>query len=59
MVTENKPLRGVNITKNPNGSLSYDYFNLQPRKFLEANYLFPIPAYEMQKNTLLIQNPGY
>ncbi|SHG37895.1 RagB/SusD family nutrient uptake outer membrane protein [Pedobacter caeni] len=59
MQTENKPLRGVNITKNQNGSFSYDYFSLQPRKFLEAHYLFPIPNYEMQKNKLLTQNPGY
>lgn len=58
-VTENKPIRAVNITKNQNGSFSYDYFDLQPRKFLEANYLFPIPKYETQKNKLLIQNPGY
>jgi hypothetical protein len=57
--TENKPIRAVNITKNLNGSLSYSYFNLQERKFLEAHYLFPIPKYEIQKNNQLVQNPGY
>jgi hypothetical protein len=58
-VTENKAIKGVNITKNQNGSFTYAYFDLQPRKFLEANYLFPIPKYETQKNKLLTQNPGY
>ncbi|SMD17184.1 RagB/SusD family nutrient uptake outer membrane protein [Pedobacter nyackensis] len=57
--TENKPLRAVNITKNPNGSFSYSYFNLQERKFTEAHYLFPIPKYEIQKNNQLVPNPGY
>lgn len=57
--TENKPLRAVNITKNTDGSFSYEYYTLQERKFNEANYLFPIPQYEKEKNSLLAQNPLY
>lgn len=59
MQTENKPLRAVNIVKNTDGSFSYTYYTLQPRKFLEANYLFPIPQYERERNNLLDQNPLY
>ncbi|UKJ08898.1 RagB/SusD family nutrient uptake outer membrane protein [Solitalea lacus] len=57
--TENKPLRAVNITKNLDGSFNYTYYTLQERKFKEANYLFPIPQYEREKNKLLTQNPLY
>ncbi|MGY0036558.1 RagB/SusD family nutrient uptake outer membrane protein [Pedobacter sp. NJ-S-72] len=41
------------------GSFAYNYFTLQERKFSEANYLFPVPKYEILKNKLLVQNPGY
>lgn len=57
--TANQPLRGVHIKKKPDGSFSYVYFTLQERKFNEENYLYPIPKYEMNKNKLLVQNPGY
>jgi len=59
MQTENQPLRGIYIDKDPNGTLSYSYFMLQDRKFYEQNYLYPIPKYEMDKNKELTQNPGY
>lgn len=58
-ITDNKPLMAVNISKNPDGSFTYNYFALQQRKFIDANYLFPVPRYEIQKNNLLTQNPGY
>ncbi|AFD06587.1 RagB/SusD family nutrient uptake outer membrane protein [Solitalea canadensis] len=59
MQTENKPLRAVNITKNTDGTFNYEYYTLQQRTFKEANYLFPIPQYEREKNKLLTQNPLY
>ena len=59
MQTENQPLRGVHIQKNPNGVFSYSYFILQNRKFYEQNYLCPIPKYELDKNKELTQNPNY
>lgn len=57
--TENKPLQGVHITKQADGSFTYSYFTLQEREFNPSNYLFPIPKYELDKNNLLEQNPGY
>ncbi|PSL42864.1 putative outer membrane starch-binding protein [Chitinophaga niastensis] len=58
--TDNKPLMGVQLTKNPDASFSYTYFSLQKRKFDESkNYLLPISRDEINKNNLLVQNPGY
>ncbi|MBL7737363.1 MAG: RagB/SusD family nutrient uptake outer membrane protein [Chitinophagaceae bacterium] len=59
MDTEAKPLLGVHIEKAIGGALTYSYPQIQGRKFSEAHYLFPIPTYEMNKNTKLTQNPGY
>ena len=59
-VTDNKPLMGVIITLNSNGTRTYDYSNLvQTRKFFPQNYLLPIPRTEMNRAPLLVQNPGY
>ncbi|HEY4197720.1 MAG TPA: RagB/SusD family nutrient uptake outer membrane protein [Mucilaginibacter sp.] len=57
--TENQPLQAVTITKT-GSTFTYSYSNLQTRVFDPAkNYLWPIPRYEMNKNPLLTQNPGY
>ena len=59
-VTDNKPLMGVIITNNSNGTKTYDYTNLvQTRLFLSRMYLLPIPRTEMNRAPLLVQNPGY
>lgn len=57
-VTENKPLIGVVIKKNTDGSKSYTYTKVQDRKFEPQHYLLPIPRSEMNR-TSLVQNPGY
>ena len=58
-VTENTPLKGINIVLNPDGSKTYSDKDVQDRAFLAPQqYLFPIPQYELQKVTLQ-QNPGY
>jgi len=57
-VTENKPLMGVIITKNSNGSKSYNYTKVQTRAFKPQHYLLPIPQTEINR-TQLAQNPGY
>ncbi|HVI46363.1 MAG TPA: RagB/SusD family nutrient uptake outer membrane protein [Chitinophaga sp.] len=58
--TDNKPLMAVKSVKNADGTFSYTYYILQQRKFEESkHYLMPIPRYEMNKNKLLMQNPGY
>ncbi|HRE50690.1 MAG TPA: RagB/SusD family nutrient uptake outer membrane protein [Flavitalea sp.] len=59
MDTESKPLIGVHIDKAGDGTLTYSYIQIQERRFTEAHYLFPVPTYEMNKNTQLVQNPGY
>ncbi|ATP57404.1 hypothetical protein CPT03_13455 [Pedobacter ginsengisoli] len=57
-VTENKPLMGVIITKNGNGSKTYNYVQVQTRMFKPEHYLLPIPKSEMNR-TKLTQNPNY
>ncbi|MHA4806623.1 RagB/SusD family nutrient uptake outer membrane protein [Flavitalea flava] len=56
--TDNKPLMGVQIEQD-NSGFTYTYVVVQPRTFLPAYYLWPIPRYETNKNTLLTPNPGY
>jgi len=57
-VTENKPLMGVIITKNSNGSKTYNYTQVQTRVFKPEHYLLPIPKSEINR-TKLAQNPDY
>jgi len=57
-VTENKPLMGVIITKNSDGSKTYTYSKVQERIFKPQHYLLPIPRDEINR-TGLPQNPGY
>lgn len=57
-ITENKPLMGVVITKNSNGTKKYDYTQVQTRVFNPQNYLLPIPRDEINRSGLT-QNPGY
>lgn len=56
-ITENAPLRGVEITKTGN-TKSYQYKTVQQRSFKQAMYLFPIPQNEIQRSSLE-QNPFY
>lgn len=58
-ITDNKPLKRVSIEKKADGTFTYTYPTLQNRRFNLNNYLFPIPKEEMNKNNLLVQNPGY
>ncbi|WP_343556338.1 RagB/SusD family nutrient uptake outer membrane protein [Sphingobacterium sp.] len=59
-LTDNQPAKGIKITKNANGSFTYDYnLTVEPRKFIAPqHYLFPIPKYELDKISLE-QNSGY
>ena len=57
-VTENTPLGGVKIVKNPDGSKTYTYIKVQDRVFKSQHYLLPIPREEIRR-TNLPQNPGY
>ena len=57
-ITDNKPLMGVVITKNTNGTKTYNYTQVQTRVFNPQNYLLPIPRDEINRSGLE-QNPGY
>ncbi|MGN7822959.1 RagB/SusD family nutrient uptake outer membrane protein [Chitinophaga sp. 22536] len=57
-VTENKPLNGVVIVKNADGSKTYTVTKVQDRVFKPEHYLLPIPRDEIRR-TNLPQNPGY
>jgi len=56
--TENKPLGGMKIIKNADGTKTYSYIKVQDRRFLPQHYLLPIPREEIRR-TNLQQNPGY
>jgi hypothetical protein len=55
----NEKLQGLNIQ----GETEEEFFQINevdfPRNFSQRNYLMPIPQAEINKNELLIQNPGY
>ncbi len=56
----NVPARRMGIAKNiTTGKKTYTVIDFQQRAFFDKNYLVPIPAYEIQKNPKLVQNPGY
>lgn len=57
-ITENKPLMGVVITKNGDGTKTYTYTQVQERIFKPEHYLLPIPREEINR-TDIEQNPGY
>lgn len=55
----NKPITGMRITKNANGTFNYERFNVESRVFTEKNYLFPISQNELNRAPALGQNKGY
>lgn len=50
---------GLIITKQGNGSFTYDPFVVQDRQWVPSFYYYPIPRAETQKNPELEQNPDY
>ena len=56
----NKPLRGVRITRQSDGSYTYVYGNVATASFkAPMMYWYPIQRYEMWGNKALEQNPGW
>jgi hypothetical protein len=47
------------IRKLPDGTKQYEVTFFKTGKFNPANYLLPIPQTEINKNSMLEQNPGY
>ena len=60
-VLNDRKYTGVVITKNDDGTFSYDYepVEVQPLKFETKMYFMPIPISELSKNSQLEQNPGW
>ncbi len=62
MIVESLPqyIRGCKITKNTNGTFTYDPTVIAERKvFNEKHYFFPIPQTEVNRNRNMVQNPGW
>jgi hypothetical protein len=57
-VTEAQPLMGVTVTKT-GSTFQYTPKLVRNRVFKDEYYLWPISRNEMNKNTLLTNNPGY
>lgn len=56
----NIPGKRMDIWKDlSTGVKTYTVIDFNPRHFYEKNYLVPIPQSEIDKNPLLVQNPGY
>jgi hypothetical protein len=51
------PLRGVNITRNTNGTFTYTPMIVEQRVFEPKMYLYPIPQGELFISPKLVQNP--
>lgn len=57
--TQSGMFHGMNIIRKADGSKVYYLKDLQDRSFEDIHNLVPLPASEINKNDLLIQNPGY
>ncbi|HXI01135.1 MAG TPA: RagB/SusD family nutrient uptake outer membrane protein [Sphingobacteriaceae bacterium] len=55
----NKPLHGMKITNNPNGTLTYERIEVAKPVFTPKMYRYPIPYSEIIKNPNLKQNEGW
>ena len=55
----NRPVTGMRITKNANGTYSYQRFAVESRVFSAKNYWFPFSQNDINRQPALIQNPGY
>ncbi|RYC70960.1 MULTISPECIES: RagB/SusD family nutrient uptake outer membrane protein [Spirosoma] len=53
----NKPLTGVNITRNADNTFTYAVVKVEDRVFTPKMYLYPIPQSELNIVTGMIQNP--
>lgn len=56
---DGKPIYGMTITKNPDGSFSYAKMEVETRSFPERLYVLPIPQSERDKNPAAKQILGW
>lgn len=54
-----QPIKGVEIVKQSDGTLHYNYVPVRTSSFDERMYWYPIPRGEMYGNPNLIQNSGW
>lgn len=55
-----KSIDGIKITKQPDDSYIYTrLLNLEPRVFEQKHYFYPIPQWEINRNSALTQNPKW
>lgn len=54
-----KDALGVIITKQADGTFTYQSATVQKRTWIPALYYYPIPRTELQRNPALTQNPNY
>lgn len=60
MTTQNGYNKLMQVTKNTNGTYSYQVVNsIILHSFAERNYLLPIPTSELLKAPAMLQNPGW
>ncbi len=60
MVTQNGPNKLMQITKNADGTFTYQVvLSHWTHSFNERNYLLPIQTSEISKAPAMVQNPGY
>lgn len=53
-------IRGVSVTKNSDGTYSYDTTKIVEKRIFTTNmYLYPISESELLKSNALLQNPGW
>lgn len=58
--TENFEAQGIKVTLMEDGTKRYKIQKVQDRKFVTPNhYLLPISRTEIERNSQLVQNPGY
>lgn len=57
----NQPIKGIQVTKNVNGTFSYSEFTVENRVFIAPKmYYYPIPQTEISKSKgIMTQNPGW
>ena len=54
-----EPIKKVQITKETNGTLTYNYPKWEDRDYKEHQNVLPLPQSEIDKNKTLTQNQGY
>jgi len=55
----NKPIHGMEITKNADGTYTYNVVEVESRVYNSRMDWYPIPYNELLKNSNLKQNPGW